>query len=173
MLFRSKSKEFLSELSELILKSEKVSITKLLDFVNSQERDFINLIIKGDKTIARPVSYGKKLADYKVIPQGVKAMEAWNAIMYDIHKTGAKGYMYWVNGIDTMKAPPEVSKKYEKFIASGKKLEVVAIPDEEEGLPSFFVPNVRGAMKFSFIDRYELMLKPLTDVKMKETMLTI
>ena len=171
--YPSKSKEFLSELSELILKSEKISITKLLDFVNSQERDFINLILKGDKTIARPVAYGKKLADYKVIPQGVKAMEAWNAIMYDIHKTGAKAYMYWVNGIDTMKAPPEVSQKYEKYIASGKKLEVIAIPDEEEGLPSFFVPNVRGAMKFSFIDRYELMLKPLTDVKMKETMLTI
>ena len=171
--YPSKSKEFLSELSELILKSEKVSITKLLDFVNSQERDFVNLIVKGDKTIARPVAYGKKLSDYKVIPQGVKAMEAWNAIMYDIHKTGAKGYMYWVNGVDTMKAPPEVSQKYEKFIASGKKLEVIAIPDEEEGLPSFFIPNVKGAMKFSFIDRYELMLKPLTDVKMKETILTI
>jgi len=81
--------------------------------------------------------------------------------------------MYWVNGVDTMKAPPEVSQKYEKFIASGKKLEVIAIPDEEAGLPSFFIPNVKGAMKFSFIDRYELMLKPLTDVKMKETILTI
>ena len=81
--------------------------------------------------------------------------------------------MYWVNGIYTTKAPQEISKKYEKYIASGKKLEVVAIPDEEAGLPSFFVPNVKGAMKFAFVDRYELMLKPLTDVKMKETILTI
>ena len=168
-----RSKEFLEELSELILKSEKVSITKLLDFVNSQEREFINLIVSGDKTIARPVAYGKKLADYKTIPQGVKAMEAWNEIMYDIHKTGAKAYMYWVSGIDQMKAPEEVVKKYDKFIASGKKFEVIAIPDEEERLPNYFVPNVKAAMKFSFIDRYELMLKPLTDVKMKETILTI
>jgi len=170
--YPSKSKKFLSVLSEMILKSEKISITKLLDFVKSQERSFIDLIKKGDKTIARPVAYGKKLADYKLIPQGVKAMEAWNEIMYDIHKTGAKGYMYWINGITT-NAPKEVVKKYDKFIASGKKLEVIAIPDEEERLPSFFVPNVRGAMKFAFIDRYELMLKPLTDVKMKETILTI
>lgn len=171
--YPSRSKAFLSELSELILKSEKISITKLLDFVNSQERDFINLIKSGDKTIARPVAYGKKLKDYKTIPQGVKAMEAWNEIMYDIHKTGAKAYMYWVNGIDTTKAPEDVVIKYEKFIASGKKFEVIAIPDEEERLPSYFVPNVKGAMKFSFIDRYELMLKPLTDVKMKETILTM
>ncbi len=171
--YPSKSKEFLSELLDLILKSEKISITKLLDFVHSQERNFINLIKSGDKTIARPVAYGKKLADYKTITQGVKAMEAWNEIMYDIHKTGAKAYMYWVNGIDESKAPEEVVKKYNKFISSGKKLEVIAIPDEEERLPSFFVPNVKGAMKFSFIDRYELMLKPLTDVKMKETILTI
>jgi hypothetical protein len=35
------------------------------------------------------------------------------------------------------------------------------------------VPDVKGAMQFSFIDRYELMLQPLTDVKMKETMLTM
>ena len=171
--YPSKSKEFLSELSELILKSEKVSIKKLLDFVKSQERDFINLIKEGDKTIARPVAYGKKLKDYKTIPQGVKAMEAWNEIMYDIHKTGAKAYMYWVNGVDTAAAPPDIAARFEKFIASGKKLEVIAIPDEEEKLPSYFVPNVKGAMKFAFIDRYELMLKPLTDVKMKETILTM
>jgi hypothetical protein len=93
--------------------------------------------------------------------------------MYDIHKTGAKAYMYWVNGIDTIKAPEDVAKRYEKYIAAGKKLEVVAIPDEEAGLPSFFVPNVKGGMKFAFVDRYELMLKPLTDVKMKETILTM
>jgi hypothetical protein len=171
--YPSKLKEFLSTLSELILKSEKVSINKLLDYVNSQERDFIELIKAGDKSIARPVSYGKKLSDYKTIPQGVRAMEAWNSIMYDIHKTGAKSYMYWVNGIDYQKAPEDVILRYEKWMAKGNKLEVIAIPDEEARLPEFFVPDVKGAMQFSFIDRYELMLQPLTDVKMKETMLTM
>jgi hypothetical protein len=127
----------------------------------------------GDKGIARPVSYGKKLKDYKTIPQGVKAMEAWNEIVYDIHKTGAKAYMYWVAGIDTAKAPPEICRRYEKFLASGKKFEVIAIPDEEEKLPDYFVPDVKSAMKFAFVDRHELLLKPLTDVKMKQTMMTI
>jgi len=171
--YPSKSKEFLSELTELILKSEKVSITKLLDFVKSQERDFINLIKAGDKTIARPVSYGKELKDYKTISQGVKAMEAWNEIVYDIHRVGAKAYMYKVAGIDYQKAPEEVITKFEKWMAKGNKLEVIAMPDEEEKLPDFFVPDVKSAMQFSFIDRYELMLKPLTDVKLKETMLTM
>ena len=171
--YPSKSKQFLSELSELILKSDKVSLRKSLDFVGLQEREFMNLIRSGDKTIARPVAYGKKLKDYKTIPQGVKAMEAWNEIVYDIHKTGAKAYMYWVSGIDTTKAPQDVCRRYEKFIASGKKFEVIAIPDEEEKLPDYFVPDVKSAMKFAFIDRYELLLKPLTDVKMKQTMLTM
>jgi len=171
--YPSKSKVFLSELTEMILKSEKISITKLLDFVNSQERDFINLIKNGDKTVARPVSYGKKLSDYKTIPQGVRGAEAWNEIVYDIHRVGSKSYLFWVQGIDIMKAPEDVVKRYDKFISSGKKLDVVTVPDEESKLPEYFIPNVKAALKFCFIDRYELMLKPLTDVKMKETILTI
>ena len=120
---------------------------------------------KGDKSIARPVSYGKKLEDYKTISQGVKAMEAWNKIMYDIHKTGAKAYMFWVTAIDLNKAPLEVRERYHKFLKDGNKLDVIAVPDEEEKLPDFFIPDVKSALKFSFKDRYELMLEPLTSIK--------
>jgi DNA polymerase elongation subunit (family B) len=162
-----KSKEFLSELSEMILKSEKVSYKRLMDYVNRKEQEFIGLIKDGDKGISRPVSYGKKLKDYKTIPQGVRAMEAWNEIMYDAHKTGAKSYMYWVSGIDIDAAPVEVREKYHKFIKDGNKLEVIAIPDEEERLPSFFIPDIKAALDFSFKNRYELLLKPLAMVKQK------
>jgi len=171
--YPSKSKEFLAKLLDLILKSEQVSITKLMDFVNKEEQNFMKSIMDGDKTIARPVSYGKKLKDYKLIPQGVKAMEAWNAIMYDIHKIGAKAYMYWVSGIDVDTAPQEVREKYHKFISAGNKLEVIAIPDEEEKLPEFFIKNKKATLKFVFKDRYELMLDPLLQVKKKSELLTI
>ena len=167
--YPSKSKEFLSELSEMILKSEKVSLERLMDFVNRKEQEFVKLIKDGNKGISRPVSYGKQLKDYKTIPQGVRAMEAWNSIMYDVHKTGNKAYMFWVTGIDLDKAPVEVREKYHNFIKDGNKLEVVAIPDEEERLPPYFIPNKDAALKFSFKDRYDLMLKPLGKVKQKES----
>lgn len=176
--FPRKSKEFLSELSELILKDEKFKLVKTLQYISRKEREFKTLIMKGDKSIARPVTYGKKLADYKVIPQGVRAMEAWNKIMYDIHRAGAKSYMYWVSGIDFDKISDinereRIRKNYEKFIAAGNKLEVIAIPDEEARLPEFFVPNLKAALKFSFTDRHQLMLKPLTDVREMSVLLTV
>ena len=168
--YPSKSKEFLSELSEMILKSEEVSLKRLMEFVNRREKEFLELVESGDKGIARPVSYGKRIEDYKMIPQGVRAMEAWNQIMYDIHKTGAKSYMYWVSGIDLTTAPADVIERYHKYIKDGNKLEVIAIPDEEERLPSYFIPDVKAAMTFSFKDRYELLLHPLTQVKKMEVL---
>jgi len=161
--YPSKSKEFLIELSELLLKSksEKMSPPKIMDFINRSKRDFVEMIRNGDKKIGRPVSWGKKLEDYKMVPQGVRSMQAWNSIMYDIHRTGAKGYLYWVKGIDIDKAPKDVLEKYHKFISGGKKLEVIAIPDEEEKLPHYFIPDVQSTLKFTFEDRHALFLKPL------------
>jgi uracil-DNA glycosylase family 4 len=171
--YPSKSKELLVRLSDLILKSEKVSLSSLLKYVNEQEPEFMKLVRVGDKTIARPITWGKELKDYKTITQGVKAMQAWNAIMYNIHKKGVKGYMYWISGIDREKAPEDILKKYEKFVGEGNKAAVIAIPDEEPKLPEYFIPNMKATMNFVFKDRYELMLQPLMDVKKKMELLTI
>lgn len=170
--FPRKSKEFLAELVEMLLKSEKVSISKLLEFVNKKEKEFLDLIIAGDKSIARPVSYGKKIEEYKTLSQGVKAMETWNSIMYNSNTVGTRAYMFWVSGIDLDKAPLEVRENYHNFIKNGNKFEVIAVPDEESKLPDFFIPNVKAALQFSFTDRYELMLKPLTEVKKVKSVLT-
>jgi uracil-DNA glycosylase family 4 len=172
------SKKFLSELTELILKSEKFRLSKIFDFISKKERHFKELILSGDKSIARPVTYGKNLKDYKIVPQGVRAMIAWNEIMYDIHSKGAKSYMFWVRGIDFDKIPNEQERErirdnYSKFVGSGNKLEVIAIPDEEAKLPEWFLADTNSALKFSFINRYELMLKPLTEVKQKTELLTV
>ena len=176
--YPQKSKEFLSELSELILKDEKFKLIKTITYVKRKELEFKNAILNGEKSIARPVSYAKKLSEYKTITQAVKAMEAWNQIMYNIHNTGAKAYMYWVSGIDfdkitDIKLREEIRKRYDKFIGDGNKLEVIAIPDEESRLPNFFIPDLKAALKFSFQDRHDLMLKPLTDVKDKLSLLTV
>ena len=171
--YPSKSKEFMKELSDLVLRSERVSLTKLLKYVQEQERGFVDAIEYGSKTVARPVSWGKEIKNYKLIPQGVRAMQAWNDIMYPIHKTGVKAYMFWVRGIDIEKAPEDVIKKYHAYVKAGNKLEVIAIPDDEEKLPEYFIPNRDAALKFVFKDRYELMLKPLTDAELMKQRATI
>jgi hypothetical protein len=86
--------------------------------------------------------------------------------------------MFWVRGIDFDKIQDDeerekIRKKYDDFIGSGHKLEVIAVPDEERKLPAFFVPDLNAALKFAFIDRHELMLKPLTDIRQKAELLTI
>jgi hypothetical protein len=75
-------------------------------------------------------------------------------------------------GIDIETAPENVVEKYHKFVKDGKQLEVIAIPDEEAKLPSYFIPNKQAALKFSFKDRYELMLKPLELTVQKQEVLT-
>jgi len=170
--YPSKSKEFMKELLDIILKSENVSLHEIFSYIQQKEEEFKSLIMKGDKTIARPVSYGKKINDYKTIPQGVKAMEAWNKVMYHIHNQGSKSYMFRVLGIDRDKAPKDVIKKYDKFIADGNKFKVIAIPDDEPCLPPYILPDLNGNLEFAFKDRHDLLLKPITEVKQKTNVLT-
>jgi len=170
--FPSASKEFMKELIELIFKSKTVSVPTLFKFIGRRQKDFIQLIKEGSKTIGRPVSYGKNIKDYKTIPQGVRAMETFNQICYRAHVQGARGYMFRVSGIDLEKAPKDVQDNYAKFIAGQNKLEVVAIPDEEPRLPEYFIPDVKGNLKFVFEDRHALLLAPLTEVKKNEGVLT-
>ena len=172
--FPSHSKVFLKELLDKVLKDKTVSVPKLMGFVNSKEKEFRNLILQGSKTVGRPVSWGKELKNYKTIPQGVKAMISFNEISYEAHFHGSRSYMFRVSGIDYNKAPQEVIDNYEKnFIKKGKKLEVVAIPDEEPRLPEYYLPDVRGNLDFAFTARYNLMLEPLLKVQEEQKILTI
>ena len=170
--YPSYTKECLKELFDILLKSDKVSITRVNEYVKNKEKDFMDKIKKGDKTIARPVSWGKKLVDYKVIPQGVRAMENWNNLMYNTHSVGSKSYLFHIQGVDLDRAPKEIAENYNKnFLGKGKKLEVVAVPEDEKGLPDFLIPNVKEMLEFSWKDRYKILLGPLNEVKEKDKIL--
>ncbi len=163
--FSKYTKECLNELLDLILKSDKVSIKNITQYIKSKEDEFIQRIMKGDKSISRPCSFTKKLEEYKVIPQGVRAMQAWNELMYDTFIHGTKGYLYKIKGLDYETAPKEVIEKYDKyFLKNGKKLEVIALPDEENKLPIWFIPDMKPMLDFAWVDRYNLMLEPLLKV---------
>lgn len=177
--YPSQTKEFLKELLEIIMKDEKFSMKKVMDFIKAKRMEFRKNIINGDKTLARPVSWNKSLEDYKSISQGVRAMLAWNKIQYEIHQKGSRAYMYWVKGLDYEKADKEIVENYEKHIATMKTksksspLDVIAIPDNEEGLPDHYIINVDAAMKFTFEDRYKLMLEPIFSVRSANKVLQI
>jgi DNA polymerase elongation subunit (family B) len=152
--YPNETKKFLDKLCDIILKSEIKVLKQVIEYKNLQQIIFQNKIINGEKTIAKPVSFTKKINEYKMIPQGVHAMLNWNKIVYDIHDHGTKAYMYKVIGIDRNKAPKDIIEKYEQFIKNGNKLEVIAIPDEESKLPDYFIPDVNGMMKTFFEDRF-------------------
>ena len=82
-----------------------------------------------------------------------------------------------LNFFQTIKIPDieerkEIQKRYEKFIEQGNKLDVIAIPDEEQNLPKWFIPDVKAALKFCFTARHELMMKPIASIK-NDGLLTI
>jgi hypothetical protein len=164
--YPSYTKESLSELLDLILKSDEVSIKKIMNFIHSRERNFLQKIKVGDKTVARPSAFTRKLSQYKRIPPGVISMLNWNELEYNIFNVGSKGYLFKLNGIDLMTAPPEVVERYnEKFLANGKKLDYISLPDEEVSLPPYYVVDTRAMLKFAWVDRYNLMLEPVMSPK--------
>jgi hypothetical protein len=81
--------------------------------------------------------------------------------------------------LDYNKAPQEVIEKYEKHVstlnAKSKKnpMNVIAIPDNEEGLPEYFIVDVDSTLKFAFEDRYNLMLEPIFNVRSANQVLQI
>lgn len=175
--FPSKTKEFLTELTELILKGDKFSITSIFRFIERKEKEFISLIRQGDKPVSRPVTFGKEIKQYKIIPQAVRAMIVWNELMYDIHVPGSRAYMFWIKGIDFDKVPTNLQTKMrmkcDELKKKWKKIDVIAIPDEEPRLPEFFVPDVHKSLKFVFKDRYDLLLEPIVELTQQRELLTV
>ena len=67
--YPSYTKEKLIELLNLLVKSDSISLRKILNFAKVTEEEILTRIINGELNIARPVSYGKKLEEYKNIPE--------------------------------------------------------------------------------------------------------
>jgi len=99
-------------------------------------------------------------------------MENWNKLMYNTHNVGSKSYLFHVQGIDLDRAPKDISENYNNnFLGNGKKLEVIAVPEDEKTLPSYLIPDVNKMLEFSWKDRYKILLGPLNEVKEKDKIL--
>lgn len=166
--FPSVTKECLVELLDIILKNERFSLITINKFVERKGKEIIKLIEEGNKSVGKPAAFTKKVESYKVIPQNVRGCINWNKLMYEAFSPGDRGYLFKTRGIDVLKAPEDVVKKYEKeFLSEGKKLDVICLPDEELSLPDYFIPDTKLMYKFVWRDRYEQLLKPIMETREK------
>jgi len=157
--FPSFTKEKLQELINIILKQE-FSLPKILKYTKEIEKEISIKIRNGNKEIARPVSYTKKIEDYKTIPMGVKAMENFNNLEYKVFGVGSRGYLFKIEGIDESKASKEVMEKFYKFDLFGK-LKEIAIPEVMSDLPPYYIIDYKEMLKFVWLDRIKLLLEPI------------
>jgi len=171
--YPSKTKKDLEELLKLLLKENEFSILKIFDFINKTSKEFMDGISKGLKEVARPISFTKPVDQYKVIPQGVHAMLNWNTLVYESFQPGTKGYLFKIHGLKLDKAPEHVRNQYRKeFLQKNKSLEVLALPDEEEKLPDWVIPDIKAMLQFAWKDRYNLLLDPILKLKQNDHTLT-
>jgi len=164
--FANTTKNYLKEVLNLILKPEMFSLPPIINYVKDKEKLFIDLTTKGLTKIGRPVSFGKKLKEYKTIPQGVRGMVNFNELEYQCFDIGSRGYLFKLKGIDLEKAPDNVRANYDKyFLKKGTKLEIIVIPEEMEYIPNYYIIDVKSMVDFSWNDRYNLLLEPLLTKK--------
>lgn len=163
--YPNKTKEFLTELIDLMVADENITIKQLFDFVGIQEMEFDKLLRERSVSLAKSISFGKKLSEYKAIPQNITAMQNWNDLVYDHFRYGDRGYLFKIKGINEGIAPEDIVENYHKnFLKNGRKLEVIALPEEETTLPNYFIVDYNAMKKFVFVDRYKNIMDPLIEV---------
>jgi hypothetical protein len=160
--YPSFTKDCLKQLLDLILKSEKFSLSQVKKFIDSKEIEFVHKAMEGEKSVAKPISFTKDIEDYKKIPQNINAMVNWNNLEYHAFSHGSKGYLFKVTGLNNETAPKEILDRFDReFLSKNRKLEVICLPDEEQSLPKYYNIDVKDMVRFSWEDRTKLLLEPL------------
>jgi hypothetical protein len=172
--YPSLTKEKVGDLINMLVMEEKLDVKKLRDYVESSQILMRTLCAKGDKRIARPVTYSKEKKTYKKIPYHFAGMDLWNLLEYEYFVAGTKGYLFKIQGIEWDKAPKTV-KEHRSTVDSLKKLQYIVLPYEEEKLPDYFIIDVDAMLEFAWITRAKELLEPIEHLiyKTKKTNNTI
>jgi len=158
--YPSYTKECLKHLLNMILKSEKLNLTKIREYIIEIENKMTMLILDGSKEIAKPVSC-KNINSYKKIPSHMLGMLLWNDLEYDYFVDGTKGYQYKITGIDVWSSPDKIQRK-SKLITN--KNNNIVVPFEETSLPNYYMVDVDAMLQFAWTNRYKEILGPIVDI---------
>jgi len=155
------TKEKIMDIISFLVKDDVVSFKKIKKHIDEQDNNIRSLCIKGDKSIARPVSFSKPLKEYKRVPSHVEGMLLWNKLEYDYFVPGTKGYQFKIIGIDPVISTGRVqsSLPYINF----KKNNNVVLPYEADRLPKYYNIDVESMIQFAWVNRYKELLHPIWD----------
>lgn len=164
----SRSQKLLSDIIDTILDEtvkKKDLKSKINDIVDSTRAEMLQLIKEGNPSVSKVVAFSKDISEYKVMSQNIKSMLMWNALMgKEDFRTGSKGHLWNILGIDLTKAPKNVVDNYyniykKKFLDTD--LKSIAIPEDVDRLPPYFIVDVKTMIKYCCDDRCQLLLEPL------------
>jgi DNA polymerase elongation subunit (family B) len=164
---RSDFSEITKEILEYVLNKildDEFSLVHIMDYIEKSKVRVAEMASEGLFKIAKTVAFSKPLKEYKTITQNIKGMMMWNDLVNDDFHHGDRGYLFPILGIDLDKAPQSVKDNYNsKFLAnySANDLKAIVIPESEEKLPDYFIPNIKQIVSFSVTDRTDLLLEPL------------
>jgi DNA polymerase elongation subunit (family B) len=163
----SSSQRLLNKILDIILEDniKKSDIKERVDnIVKITKKEMMELAEQRDNSVVRVVSYSKPLSEYKNMPQHIKAMLMWNAIMNEDFRYGSKGKLWNISGIDLNKAPESVKHNFNDLFLkkfSYKDLNCICVPEDVNKLPEWFIPDVKKIISYACDDRVNNITEPL------------
>lgn len=167
------TKDGIKELLNLLVKSDKVSFTKIRKLIEGTRNQMLEMISNGAKQIARPVSFTKDREEYKTLPMHIRGMELWNQLEYEYFSKGTKGYLYRIHGVDVYIAPDHVKDRLAEVTVG----DCIVVPFEEERVPLYYDLDVPSIIDFAWDRRVAELIEPIhgkifKEYDLKEAILT-
>ena len=119
----------------------------------------VDYSIPADIDLQSMLKLTKTAQDLQEDPSNTEKMNDAIKAVYDIFKQGTKGSKFNILALDITKAPEFIRENITKNNLTEEK--VIVIPDEEEKLPEYFIPDIKKIVEFAVDDRADLLLEPL------------
>ena len=157
--YPSTTRKRIKEIVDLILRSDSINFSVIRNMIEESRKEIYTLCMKRGIDIAKPVKYNK--AEYKKVPYQVLSMNLWNKLMYDHFVPGAKGYLFRIKGVDFNHDECPDSVREHMNVITELRPKYIAIPEEEEVLPNFFIMDMNAMMEFCWDKRIKEILEPI------------
>jgi len=147
----------LSILIESILK-DKMTLQEIMDYVENSRIEIMQRIRNFDVSLGKSVSFSKPESTYKNMPQHIKSMFLWNALMGEHFKFGTRGKLFPITGF------VNITPKNMKLLESLGKYNAIVIPNSLDKVPSNFVLDANRIIDTYWDKMIDRTLSPILSV---------